>query len=406
LPPERPRIGYVLKVYPRYSETFVLNELLAHQRAGAEIEVFSLRPPGDGRWHEAVGRISFPIAYVPAAGLGADRLWDGIQAAARELDGTWTALAAPAGADARDVTQALWLAREARRRGLTHLHGHFVTAPGRVARMAAHIAGVAYSVTAHAKDIFHRDVDPGSLRAVLADARVAITVSEYNAAHLRALVPEAHVARVYNGVDLARHPYADPAARPPRVVGVGRLIEKKGFGDLVDACARLVAAGHPLRCDIIGEGEQRDALEAVIAAHGLERHVRLLGQRTQDEVRAAVAGAAVLAAPCVVGADGNRDGLPTVLLEAMALGTPCVSTPVTGIPELVRHERSGLLVGERDPAALAAELARLLEDAALRSRLAAAARARIECDFDVDANAARLRDLAWAPAEAAVPVAG
>jgi colanic acid/amylovoran biosynthesis glycosyltransferase len=396
LSPERPRIGYVLKVYPRYSETFVLNELLAHQAAGAEIELFSLRPPGDGRWHEAVGRVSFPVSYVPAA-QGAERLWDGIQAAARELPATWDALADPGGADYRDVTQALWLAREARRRGIDHLHAHFATAAGRVARMAARVADLTYSVTAHAKDIFHRDADLAALRAVLSDARVAITVSDFNAAHLRALARQARVERVYNGLDLDHYPYADPAARPPRVLGVGRLIEKKGFGDLVEACARLAAAGRPVQCDIIGEGEQKEALAARIAEHGLEPHVRLLGQRTQSEVRAAVAGSAVVAAPCVVGADGNRDGLPTVLLEAMALGTPCVSTPVTGIPEVVRHEHSGLLVGEREPAALAAAIARLLDDPPLRARLAATARARIEEDFDVHVNAARLRDLAWAP---------
>jgi glycosyltransferase involved in cell wall biosynthesis len=398
---ERPRVGYVLKVYPRYSETFVLNELLAHQAAGEDIEVFSLRPPGDGRWHEAVGRLSFPVAYVPAS-QGADRLWDGIQAAARELPATWDALADPGGADSRDVTQALWLASEARRRGIGHLHAHFATAAARVARMAAQLAGLSYSVTAHAKDIFHRDADLASLRAVLTGARAAITVSDFNAAHLRALAREARVERVYNGLDLEHYPYTDPALRPPRVVGVGRLIEKKGFGDLVEACGRLAAAGRPVRCDILGEGELRDALAARIAEHGIEGQVRLLGQRRQGEVRAAVADAAVLAAPCVVGADGNRDGLPTVLLEAMALGTPCVSTPVTGIPELVRHEESGLLVGEREPAELAAAIARLLDDAALRTRLGAAGRARVEADFDVDVNAARLRELAWAPVSVAV----
>jgi colanic acid/amylovoran biosynthesis glycosyltransferase len=402
LPPDQERIGYVLKVYPRYSETFILNELLAHERAGTEIEIFSLRPPGDGRFHQAVGSVRAQVTYVPASGLGADRLWDGILAAARELPATWEALAEHAGADARDVTQAVWLAREARRRGITHLHAHFASAAGRVARLAARVAGLPYSVTAHAKDIFHETVDPDSLRAVLTDARVAVTVSDFNLDHLRTLAPEARVERVYNGLDLERHPYADPTARPLRVLAVGRLVEKKGFGDLVEACARLSAAGRPVCCDIVGTGEQEGALAARIAEHGLGRHVRLLGQRTQDEVRAKLHGAAVLAAPCVVGADGNRDGLPTALLEAMAAGTPCVATPVTGIPEVLEHERTGLLVAERDSAALAAALDRLLGDPGLRSRLAAAARARIEADFDVYGAAARMRDLAW-PAPVAAP---
>ena len=389
-----------MKVYPRYSETFILNEVLAHERAGVPLEIFSLRPPGDGRFHEAVGRVRAPVSYVPSANLGAERLWRGLQETARELPGTWVAVADPAGADARDASQALWLALELSRRGVTHLHAHFASAAGRVARLAARIAGITYSVTAHAKDIFHESVAPAVLRAVLDDATAAVTVSDFNVAHLRTLAPAARVERIYNGLDLERYVYADPVGRPPRVVAVGRLIEKKGFGGLVDACGQLAAAGRRVRCDIIGEGELRGALEARIAEHGLEPDVRLLGQLTQEEVRAAIAGSAVLAAPCVVASDGNRDGLPTVLLEAMAQGTACVSTPVTGIPEAIEHERTGLIVRERDPTALAAALARLLDDVALRARLAAAARARVEVEFELGRNAARLRAVAWEGATA------
>ena len=389
------RLAYVLKVFPRYSETFVLNEVLAHERAGVPVEIFSLRPPGDGRFREALGRLRAPVSYVPSSHPGAERLWTGLQETAGELPATWDALADPGGADARDAVQALFLAREIHRRGITHLHAHFASAAGRVARLAARIAGANYSVTAHAKDIFHEAVDPAALRAVLDDAAAVVTVSDFNLEHLRALAPAARIERVYNGLDLERYAFADPGVRPPRVIAVGRLVEKKGFGDLVDACARLAAAGRAVRCDIVGEGEQRDALAARIGEHGLERHVRLLGQLTQEEVRAAIAASAVLAAPCVVARDGNRDGLPTVLLEAMALGTPCVSTPVTGIPEAIEHECTGLLVGERDPVALAAALARLLDDGVLRSRLAASARARVEADFELNRSAARLRAVGW-----------
>jgi len=397
---DRPRIGYVLKVYPRYSETFILNELLAHERAGAELEIFSLRPPGDGRFHEAVGQVRAAVTYVPRPGTGPDGLWPLMQSVIRELPGGWASLAQPAGADSRDVFQGLWLALEARRRGITHLHAHFANAAGRVARLAARMAGLTYSVTAHAKDIFHEEVDPASLRAVLEDAATAITVSRFNVGHLRALAPAARVELVHNGLELDRYPFVPPAERPPRVLAVGRLVEKKGFGDLIEACAMLAADGRAIPCDIIGAGDERAALEARIAEHNLQGHVRLLGQRTQEEVRDAMTRAAVLAVPCVVGRDGNRDGLPTVLLEAMAVGTTCVSTPVTGIPEVLEHEKTGLLVGERDPVGLAAALARLVDDPALRVRTAEAARARIEADFDVDASAARLRGLAFPPSGA------
>jgi len=396
--PDLPRVAYVAKVYPRFSETFVVTELLAHERAGVELGgVFSLRPPTDGRLHPATGRVRAPISYLPAAGLRAEGLWEELQRTSRERPGAWEVLAAAP--TAREAHQAILLARAVRERGIGHLHAHFANDAATVARMAAALAGVTYSLTAHAKDVFHEAVDRERLVRDLSDAAVAVTVSDFNAAHLRVLAPRARVARVYNGLELAAFPYAAPRARARRIVAVGRLVEKKGFADLVDACALLRDAGVAFGCDLVGDGELSGALAARVAAHGLGDVVRLHGARGQEEVRELVQGASVLAAPCVVGADGNRDGLPTVLLEAMALGTPCVATPVTGIPEAVEDGATGLLVPERDPAALAAALRRLLDDAALRVRLAEGARARVEERFDTDANAAALRAL-WREAGA------
>jgi glycosyltransferase involved in cell wall biosynthesis len=233
-----------------------------------------------------------------------------------------------------------------------------------------------------------------------------VTVSDFNLAHLRGLAPGAPLHRVYNGLDLRRFAPVTGPRDPDRIVAVGRLIEKKGFGDLIEACARLSAEGRDVRCDIVGEGELEPQLRAQIAEHDLGDRVRLLGPLTQEEVRALVGGAAILAAPCVIGADGNRDGLPTVLLEAMALGTPVVATDVTGIPELVRHERTGLIAPQHDPAALAHQLTRLLDDSELAVRLASAGRSLIEAEFDVERSAAQVRALAWpqgAPAGAARP---
>ena len=403
--PDPCRVGYVLKVYPRLSETFIVSELLAQQRAGQDVEIFSLRPPGNGRFHEMVGEVGFPVTYVPSAGLHADTLWDAIRDAGSDLPAGWAALAGAAGADARDVYQALWLAAAARQRGIGHLHAHFASAAAIVSRLAARAAGLTYSVTAHAKDIFHESVDEDILGAVLGDASAAVTVSDFNVEHLRGVAPRARLERVYNGLELDRFPFSEPAAQPPRILAVGRLIEKKGFGDLVDACSVLAAEGRSFSCDILGGGPLEGELAARIAEHGLEGTVHLAGPRSQEEVRRAMRAAAVFAAPCVVGDDGNRDGLPTVLLEAMALGTPCVSTPVTGIPEAVADGETGVLVGEHRTDELAAALARLLDDTQLRVRLARAARARIERDFDADRNAARLRAVAWPAVPALAGVA-
>jgi len=408
LPAEPIRVGYVLKVYPRFSETFVVNEVLAHERAGADLEIFSLRPPLGGRTHPDVGEVAAPVTYLPSAGLRAADHWDALRAEARRSAAGRRAVAAlladPDAEQARDALQALLLAAAVRAKGIAHLHAHFASSAATVARLAARLAGVTWSVTAHAKDIFHEEVDPGLLALRLADARAVITVSDFNLGHLRTVAPGATVHRVYNGLDLSRFRFRPPVDRPPAIIAVGRLVEKKGFADLVEACAILARDGRDAPCRIVGEGPEEPALRAAVERHGLEGRVELLGPRTQDEVRRLVRGAAVLAAPCVVGADGNRDGLPTVLLEALALGTPSVSTDVTGIPELLEHERTGLLVGQHDPPALAAAIGRLLDDRALRGRLAAAGRGLVERAFDVDRSAAEVRRLAW-PAPASPPLA-
>ncbi|HEV2820368.1 MAG TPA: glycosyltransferase family 4 protein [Solirubrobacteraceae bacterium] len=398
-PPDRPRVGYVLKVYPRFSETFVVNEILAHERAGADLRIFSLRPPVGGRFHPAIGSVRAPVTYVPdASPKGAD-LWSGLRVAG---PGAAALLLDPDAAGPREVVQALALARHVREQGIDHLHAHFATVAAGVTRLAAQLTGISYSLTAHAKDIFHEEVDPLALRMRMADAVGVITVSDFNARFLRELAPEAPIHRVYNGLELDAFPYRPPQGRPPGIVAVGRLVEKKGFADLVDACAVLAAHGRDAGCQIVGEGPLESELRARIAAHGLSEQVRLLGPRTQDEVRTLVQGANVMATPCVVGADGNRDGLPTVLLEAMALGTPCVSTPVTGIPELVIDGRTGLVVGQHSPDELAGALARVLDDEGLRVSLARAGRALIEERFDIDRNAAAQRELLW-PTRAEAP---
>jgi colanic acid/amylovoran biosynthesis glycosyltransferase len=201
------------------------------------------------------------------------------------------------------------------------------------------------------------------------------------------------VRRVYNGLDLDRFPYRDPRERPPRVVGIGRLVEKKGFGVLVEAAALLAERGTRLAVDIVGAGELEETLARQIELRGLADSVRLLGPRPQAEIARTLSEAAAFAAPCVVGRDGNRDGLPTTLLEAMALGTPCVSTDVTGIPEILRDGETGLVVPQNDAQALAAALARLLGSPELRVSLAQRARRRIEDDFDARRSGARMRQI-------------
>ncbi|MGL5009611.1 MAG: glycosyltransferase, partial [Paracoccaceae bacterium] len=217
------------------------------------------------------------------------------------------------------------------------------------------------------------------------------TVSDYNAAHLRTLCPEAagRIHRLYNGIDLTLFTPTE-APVPGRILAVGRLVEKKGFGVLVDACAILRDRGVGFDCRIIGDGPLQEALAAQIGTLGLAAKVRLVGQMPQERLAGELGTAAVATLPCVVTPDGDRDGLPTVLLEAMGMAIPVVTTTVTGGPDIVAHGETGLLCPPNDPAALADALATLLADPFRARAMGAAARLRAERLFDLTTNVAHL----------------
>lgn len=402
-------VGYVVKRYPRLSETFIVNEILAHEAAGLSVEIFTLRPCCDTHFQEAISRVRAPVTHLPSDSLRSSDFWSILQQAANRVPGLWAAVSEDPLPVARDVWQAAILAQHIVERGIRHLHAHFATTPATVAMLAARMTDITFSFTAHARDIYGPEVRPGDLQRKLAHAAAVVTVSDYNVAHLRRTYEAAaeRVTRIYNGLPLDEFTYQGPENRAPIVLAVGRLVEKKGFADLIEACALLDRAGESFHCHIIGAGPLDATLREQIARLRLESCVRLLGPLPRVEVVQHMQTAAAVAAPCVVAADGDRDGLPTVLLEAMALGTPCVSTGVTGIPEIVRHRVTGLLVPERNPRELADALRRLLRNGQLRAEIAVAARALVERSFDDRRNAAALRghfdtvSAATAPAEVA-----
>lgn len=405
-----PRIGYVVKRFPRYSETFIVNEILAHEAAGWEIEIFALRPPNDSHFQDSLSRVRAPVTYLPSSGVKAVDLWTAVALAGETCAGTWRELHNGAGHDALDVFQAAVLAREVSLGGIEHLHAHFATSPTTVASLAARFAGVPYSFTAHAKDIFHESVRPEDLRRKLSDAAAVVTVSDFNVEFLRREYGAVkNVRRIYNGLELEKFGFEAPRGRGTRIVAVGRLVEKKGFADLVEACAILAEGGLDFQCEIVGAGPLFADLLAQVEARGLRGRVQLVGPRPQNDMIERVRAASVFATPSVVASDGDRDGLPTSLLESMALGTPCVATDITGIPEVLKNGETGILVGQNDPGALAKALKKLLLDTELAKRVAHRARKLIEREFDIRHNAARMREVfdpshahAGAPGAAAV----
>lgn len=387
------RVAYVVKRYPRFSETFIVNEILAHEKAGLELEIISLYPPNDTHFQNALSRVRAPVTYLSASGLKALEFWNTLKQASCAVPGLYSRLSHSQYEEPNEVYQAALLAKLVREKNIDHLHAHFASTATSVARLASYFANVPYSFTAHAKDIFHDSVKPNELSQKLLDASAVITVSDYNVKFLQENYMTNRLHRIYNGLDLETFSFEAPVQRSPLIAAVGRLVEKKGFMDLLESCAILAKRGVMFQCEIIGDGEEKGLLEERIRDLALENHVQLLGARPQQEVIAKIQEASVFALPSVVGEDGNRDGLPTVLLEAMALGTACVSTDVTGIPEILQNEETGLQVPQRDPFAVANALERLLFDSELRLRLAVNARGLIEREFDIERNAAKLREV-------------
>lgn len=395
------RVGYVVRMFPRFSETFVLQEILELERQGVEVTVFSLNKPNEGRFHPALARLRAPVYYLDdreakrwwtwlpnewaAFGEDRSRLWQIVDDVAQKQDG----------AELDTVFYGALLAARSQSLGLHALHAHFATVSCSLAHYAHRITGIPYSFTAHAKDIFSDSVDREFLTAKINTAQFAVTVTEYNKRFLVEQHPGADASRIrvlYNGVDREYFSPDETArkATPPVVMAVGRLVAKKGFADLVRACAILKSRGLLFRCVIVGQGREGPALRALASELGIDDQLELAGARHQEEVRNMMRSASALCLPCLRDTDGNQDALPTVLLEAMAVGLPVVSTRISGVPEIIDTEVNGLMVEPGEPEKLAEALVRVLTDPALSQRLSASGRQKVSERFDIRRNVTTL----------------
>ena len=392
------RVAYLLKKFPRLSETFVLGEMLAQEALGTEVYVFSRRAPDDEPRHAELERLRAPVELLPSDVdpwrelFGPEAATGELLERVRQVHARYSGLAHPKFSSL--LAEALWLLRRTRELAIDHVHVHFATDSAVVALLAHELGGPSFSVTAHAKDIYRRTVSPAQLRAILEGSAFVVTVCDANVEHVRGLVGASaarKLRRLYNGIDLESFGTLLRSAVRGRILSVGRLVEKKGFDVLVDALAKLRERGVAFEAQIVGDGEDRPRIAARVLQLGLAREVQMLGALPQGRVRELFAQAEVFALPCRIGEDGNRDALPTVLLEAQAAGVPCVSTPVGGVSEILDGGRAGVLVPEGDVQATADALERLLADEAGRHRLASAGAARARDLFDARHQSRTLR---------------
>lgn len=340
------RIAYVVKVFPKFSETFILGELAELRRRGVDVLILSLRRPADDVRHGLLAEsgLSSAVRYDRSAFM-------------REL---------------LEFEPEL-------------IHAHFATEPAAEARALAAAVGVPFTFTAHGYDIYRRPPDDFGARAAAA-ARV-VTVSKANAAHIarRFGVSGERVAVVPTGIDVSHfRPPEGLRDEPPLVASVARLVPVKALDRLLEACALLRRWGLAFRCVLVGDGRSRDDLIALRERLSLSFTVEVVGPATQEEVLAWWQRASVAVLP------SDSEGLPVSLMEAGACGVPAVATAVGGTPELVVDEETGLLCPQGDVAALAGRIGLLLRNPVLRAKMGAAARVRAERFFSVGPQVDRL----------------
>jgi glycosyltransferase involved in cell wall biosynthesis len=392
---ERP-IAYLVKGWPRLSETFILNEVIAIERRNIPLRIFSVKDPNNEPVHAKVAGVRASVTYISleqhwkAALLGNIRLL-----CKRPVSYIRTLYYAIVQATIhfrlaviRRFLQAGYLADIFLREPVSHLHAHFATSPAMVAFFTHKLLNMPYTFTAHAKDIY---ASPQKLLGAKIDAAGSvITCTEYNRQFLLSqfgpsLNRKLHC--IHHGLDLSEFEFRSPRARTegiPLILAVARLVEKKGLGHLLSAVDILRRRGRRICVEIIGDGPLRKALETQLLGLGLEDSVKLVGAQPHEVVRLAYRRASLFVLPCTVAENGDRDGIPNVLLEAMASGVPVVSTEVSGVPELIESERDGLLVSPNNPTLLADAIERVLASAEFGERLARAARAKIEAQFSLD----------------------
>jgi colanic acid/amylovoran biosynthesis glycosyltransferase len=386
-----PPVGYLFERFPRFTQTFCAREVAELYRQAMPVQVFSLYHPKEAI-PEVDGLDRVRIRYLPSTKnpvlIARAHLFS------PDLKKIWAT-----GGDRRDkrrFREAVHLGPILQKAGITHLHAHFASIAAHTAWWLKQMFGITYSFTGHANDIFcpkpeHRV----SLDDLMRDASFIVTETNYAANRLLQEFPYAvdKIFRVYNGLDPSVFKAADPGANPLRIISVGRLIEKKGWKYLVEACALVRDSGLSFDCRIIGDGPDEEALQHLIRELCLDERVHLVGPRSQREIIDLLAESSVFVLPAIRDRKGDSDNLPTVLIEALASSLPVVTTKVAGIPEIVEEGINGFLVREKDSKQLAFAIERFCRDPSRLRAFGRESRRIAEQTFALETTVAQLRAL-------------
>jgi glycosyltransferase involved in cell wall biosynthesis len=387
--------AYLFERFPSFGQTFCYREVAELDRQDIVPPIFSIRNPKDEPRQDWDTRIVERMHYLP----GEKELLEEVQRAAKKGKIGVEVVAAleewGRRTDFLRLYQAVYVGLRLRQMGIDHVHAHFAGMAARTAFWINKFFSITFSFTAHANDIFSPRQFEISLDKLVDAARVIITETDYAARFLRKRFPHRgdRVHRIYNGLDLEEFRRADFSSSPPLIVAVGRLIPKKGFSDLIRACAILVERGKSFRCEIFGEGPLKNELHAQIDELRLQNNVVLTGAKPQTQLRGRLAAANVFALPSIIDTDGGMDNLPTVIMEAMATGLPVVSTNIGGIPEMVIEDETGFLVQSGQAPAIAEAIEKVINDCSLAARFGHSGFERAQTLFSIEKNVRELHAL-------------
>ena len=386
------RFAYLFERFPSFGQTFCYREVAELDRQDIAAPIFSIRKPKDEPQQDWDTRIVERVHYLPEE----KELLEDVSRAAkkRKLGADIVAALDEWGrrADFLRLYQAIYVGLRLRTMEINHVHAHFAGMAARTAFWINKFFAITFSFTAHANDIFSPRQFEIGLDKLVDTARAIVTETDYAAHFLRERFSRCadRVHRIYNGLDLSEFGRADFSSNPPLIIAVGRLIPKKGFGDLIRACALLAERGKLFRCEIIGAGPLENELRRKTDELGLQNNVVLTGPKPQMQLRRRLAAGNVFVLPSVIDPDGGMDNLPTVIMEAMATGLPVVSTNIGGIPEMVIENETGFLVQSGDAAAMADAIEKVINDASSAARLGRSGHERARALFSIEKNVREL----------------
>lgn len=386
------RFAYLFERFPSFGQTFCYREVAELDRQDVAPPVFSIRNPKDEPPQDWDTRIVERVHYLPEE---EELLKEVRHAAKKRILGADVIAALDEWGRRTDflrLYQAIYVGLRLRKMGVDHVHAHFAGMAARTAFWINKFFSITFSFTAHANDIFSPRQFEIGLDKLCDAASAIVTETDYAARFLRERFPDCadRVHRIYNGLDLAEFGRADFSSTPPLIIAVGRLISKKGFSDLICACALLAERGSSFRCEIIGEGPLENQLRRQIDQLCLQNNVELTGAKPQTQLRRRLAAANVFVLPSVIDPDGGMDNLPTVIMEAMATGLPIVSTNIGGIPEMVVENETGFLVQTGDAAAMANAIETVINNRSSAARLGQSGYERARRLFSIQKNVREL----------------